>query len=758
MNEKEKLKFNQYLTLLVMALAMVIVFGIPGCTGGASSGKMAFNQLPKKDRSKLPRTIITTDLEIDDMTGVMMSLMYADMFDIAGLVWSAGMFHWNGDGGVHTLGEITPNNRTPQVESDRLTSYRPVEPGWLNRMISENYAADYVYLSQNNPNYPTPEELLSVVKQGNIEFEGDVRCDTEGSDWIKQCVLDDDPRPLFIQSWGGANTWVRAFLSIYEDYKNTSQWETVRQKIIDKVYLMGAGEDNCMEDQKINEIYPGLHFYSGYGGSGGYGNYFAPNTAGLDVRHFYQADWITDAFKLNHGNVLGAWLLMGDGQQIWGEPDEFQYGLQTFIDFSSISENNVKHDLSRSVRQDFDIYDWQGCQFGNASFLTGFGLRGFVDGFPVNPNYGTIAGRLSFDGKAMNRAGNYNDNEYNPVTNAPGSYDTRFTTILFEELAARADWAVNTFEHCNHAPIVGSDNLDIYAKAGEVVDLRGFVVDPDGDQYHTKWWVWNAASEYDGVSKGRLDVWGQQPASTKFTVPGDAQPGDYFNVLMEVRDVAERPMTRFAQFIVHVYDTSTVPGDVTGISINTPADQTAYVVGKPLKVDGLTIKAQRADGEDLVVAVSNAMISGFDNYFIGSQNLTIKYGDFATHYMITVSPPALPATYAIYTNKPKNLVLETATEGYAERAPETITVSNKGKNALDLSISLSVRSANADAFVVSPGDAATLNAGNQTDRFAVRPVSGLAPGTYTADVVIMDKALNIKAPEFTVSFTVNPRR
>lgn len=58
----------------------------------------------KIDKSKQARILITTDLEADDMNGVILSLMYADQYDLAGIVWTAGMYHFNGDGGLHTLG------------------------------------------------------------------------------------------------------------------------------------------------------------------------------------------------------------------------------------------------------------------------------------------------------------------------------------------------------------------------------------------------------------------------------------------------------------------------------------------------------------------------------------------------------------------------------------------------------------------------------------------------------------------------------
>lgn len=59
-------------------------------------------------RSSLPRVIITTDLEVDDENGILLTLMFADQYDLAGIVRTAGMLHFNGDG-VHTLAEITPN-------------------------------------------------------------------------------------------------------------------------------------------------------------------------------------------------------------------------------------------------------------------------------------------------------------------------------------------------------------------------------------------------------------------------------------------------------------------------------------------------------------------------------------------------------------------------------------------------------------------------------------------------------------------------
>lgn len=530
---------------LLMALAMIL--GTASAFGEMSQEEYAAAMT--RDRNQQVRYLITTDLEVDDFNGLIMTLLYSNEYDIAGIVWSAGMFHFSGDG-ESTLGEVTPNNRCPRVESDSFTEYRPVDPDWVPSLIRDYYAVDYPYLVQNNPNYPTPEEVMSLFKVGNIAFEGDVRYDTEGSDWIKQCMLDDDPRPLFITAWGGINTTVRALLSIYEEYGETDQWDEIRQKVTDKCYFFGSGEDNCWADQHVDDIYPGLHFIS-CSGAGGYSNWLgasenSPMRASADIFEYLQAEWLVPNVKTGHGKLGERFYLFGDGQEIPGEEDWAQYGLLTYVDWAGSPESNEKRDLTGFPRVDFDPFDWMCCQWGGHQFID-FGLRGSLE----HPNWGNIAGRYTIDGQAQNRAGNYRT-EYNPVSGTVGTYSTRFSRILFEELAARHDWTCMPYEECNHPVILTAENLDLTAAAGEQVALTVNVEDPDGDEWTADWWVWNANCEYEGAGAGQLATWGEDGASAMFTVPADAQPGDYFNVVLEVRDDADAPMTRFAQFIITV--------------------------------------------------------------------------------------------------------------------------------------------------------------------------------------------------------------
>ena len=333
------------------------------------------------DKSQQTRILITTDLEVDDMNGLILSLMFADQYDIAGIVWTAGMYHFNGDGGLHTLGQITPNYRCNAQHCEHrvktaadLTEYRPVDPTWLPRIL-DCYEADYALMSKNNPNYPTPEYLRSVTKVGNIEFEGDYRFETEGSNFIMSLILDDDPRPLIIQHWGGINTTVRALYSIYQRYYDTPEWDAVLKKVTDKVRIGGNGEDNCRADSGIDKMFPGLQ-NGGYGLGGffSYGTFFSasnsPRRAAEELQPYMHAPWNLEAYKQNHGKLTEQIWLMGEGRAVYGEPLIYNYGLITYMDWGlSAKLGWGPESLKDYPRAEYDKYSWAFCQFGCASFI-----------------------------------------------------------------------------------------------------------------------------------------------------------------------------------------------------------------------------------------------------------------------------------------------------------------------------------------------------------------------------------------------------
>lgn len=485
------------------------------------------------DMSNPVRVLITTDGECDDNNSLRHMLLYANDLDIAGLVYSASQFHWQGDG-EHVLSEITPdymgNGEAVGIDVGNATEYRPQEMGWIEDVIQNEYAVDYEYLVQNDPDYPAPEELLALVKVGNVEFEGDVRNATEGSEWVKECILDDDPRPLYLQSWGGFNTVTRALLSIQEEYGDTDQWEEIYSKVCSKVVIQGNGQDKTYKTY-IADLYPDLIIYTPAASSYGYNSAESAPEFAIEM---FNSEWLTENIKFDHGEMMSNYRLMGDGTHYEGEPELFQFGERLTIDWSGSGNG-----------KEFDQYDW--LAEGDSIHWIGLvptGLRGLEYG-----NYGTWSGRFTINGIVLSRKGDYKETDF---TGQESEFSAkRWLVHLQEDWAARSDWAVGTYEECNHAPEVSAAQLDFTAAAGDTVELEGIASDPDGDELNIKWWVYEDASEYYGEETGLQVSDPEQPATT-FTVPADAEAGDYFNIIMEVTDQADAPMTRYAQVIISV--------------------------------------------------------------------------------------------------------------------------------------------------------------------------------------------------------------
>lgn len=119
------------------------------------------------------RVIVSTDIggsDPDDFQSMVHYLLYSDIFDTEGLISSA----W----GTGRAGDI-------------LT-------------VIDAYEKDYPNLCKHSDNYPTPEYLRSITRQGAIDiapYKGyDVS--TPGSQMIIDCAKKEDHRPLYILAWG----------------------------------------------------------------------------------------------------------------------------------------------------------------------------------------------------------------------------------------------------------------------------------------------------------------------------------------------------------------------------------------------------------------------------------------------------------------------------------------------------------------------------------------------------------------------------
>lgn len=158
----------------VVSILLACLWAMPAPAGGA---------LPTR-----PRTIITTDGESDDKCSFVRFLLYTTDFDIAGLIYTNSRWHPKGNG-----------------------------TRWMHDFIDE-YAKVHSNLLVHHPDYPTPEHLKSLIYVGQMDRVGKAGVgegqDTPGSDRIVEVLLDDDPRPVWLQAWGGLNNICQALYRI----------------------------------------------------------------------------------------------------------------------------------------------------------------------------------------------------------------------------------------------------------------------------------------------------------------------------------------------------------------------------------------------------------------------------------------------------------------------------------------------------------------------------------------------------------------
>ena len=140
-------------------------------------------------KENLPRTIVTADGEIDDVDTFIRMLLYSNEFHLEGLIYSSSMWHYKGDGkGTLFTSEMDMTKKMYGAKTD----LRWPGVNWIQDLLKA-YGEVYPKLSQNSKTYPSPSYLNSLVKVGNIDYEGEMEQITPGSEWIKAKLLDNDP-------------------------------------------------------------------------------------------------------------------------------------------------------------------------------------------------------------------------------------------------------------------------------------------------------------------------------------------------------------------------------------------------------------------------------------------------------------------------------------------------------------------------------------------------------------------------------------
>lgn len=497
---------NLYVTFLVVAT----LFSVSSC-----------NKSQQTTDSRV-RTIITTDGEVDDQDSFIRWLLYSDEMDIEGLVYSSSQWHWKGDGqGTLYTSETRPRNGA-------LTDLRWTGVTWMQEMINK-YAAVYENLKLHDDNYPSPEYLNSIIRVGNIDFEGDMAQATEGSDFIKDILLDDKEGPVYVQIWGGTNTLARALKSIQEEYEGTPQWDEIYKKVSDKTIIYTVLDQDITYTSYVAPNWPEIKVI--YNSAQFWSFAYMWNRVVPDAQKPYmKGDWFAENILFNHGPLLAAYYTWGDGRQIAGDPDH-NHGSMERVE----AQNMTQYDFISEG--DSPAY----------FFLLKYGLRSTED-----PSYGGLGGRFIQSETNPNRWEDSRElTDMNPETGVADSSfpQVRWIEVLQNDFAARADWCVKNYDEANHAPSVTLDTpKNLTAKPGETIELNAAASDPDGDALTYKWWQYPEAGTYGSL----VSLNDANNSSANFEVPADAQNGQTIHIILEVKDQGSPQLTRFGRVVVTV--------------------------------------------------------------------------------------------------------------------------------------------------------------------------------------------------------------
>jgi hypothetical protein len=390
------------------------------------------------------RVIVLTDIanEPDDQMSMVRLLVYANQFDIEGLVATTSTWMRN---------KIRPD---------------------VIRMLTDGYAKVHPMLSRHAAGYPAPDALRAVIASGQTGFGMDAAGPdrmSAGADLILRAADRSDPRPLWVLAWGGANTLAQALL-----HARASRPAPALEALVSKlrVYAISDQDD---AGPWIRREFPSLHYiampstpdgdqYALATWTGISGDRFYRNAPGADFTTFAD-DWVTA--NIRRKGTLGA---------LYPYPCCIHEG--DTPSFLGLIDNGLASAMSPTYGGWGGRYVWR--QFygeSHPSWTQG------GDSYPGRDNSrDTVTG---IDGR---------------IYTSDQATIWRWRRAFQHDFAARMDWTTNDERHANHnAELVvngqaGKAPLVLDATVGSPVTLDASASkDPDGHALTFRWFFYPEA-------------------------------------------------------------------------------------------------------------------------------------------------------------------------------------------------------------------------------------------------------------------------
>lgn len=419
-----------------------------------------------------PRVINMTDLlaDPDDEQSLVRMFVTCDRVDLEGVIVTTSCWRRHQD----------------QQGMDRLQA------------IVNAYGEVLPNLLVHSPDYPSLEYVQSVCVFGQLGYGMD--CvgeghDTTGSDLIIAAVDKDDPRPVWVNCWGGANTLAQALWRVRND---RTPEEVARFVSRLRVYdVLGQDDAGAWIVTNFPELFyiRSLQVY-GIGGS-----------------ENMRSDIYLQTNIISHG-PLGALYPLRTYGAYEGDSPSFLYQMPTGM-------NDPEH------------IDWGS-----------WGGRFIWEKQANIPGMSAVTGEENYSPYLM--YGDAPEKNY-----AIGRWQTSYQ----KDFAARMDWSVTpVYEDANHHPIavLNGDTttsiLHMTVQPGEQVSLSAVgSSDPDGDRLSYYWYIYKEPGTYQGSIK----LTNSRTKEATLQIPKDSA-GKTLHVILEVCDNGQPNLYAFRRLVIAV--------------------------------------------------------------------------------------------------------------------------------------------------------------------------------------------------------------
>ena len=437
-----------------------------------------------------PRLVVCTDIapadvEPDDMESMVRLMAYADLFEVEALITSVG---WNCDPYPKEWAEYLQRvieayrKDVPKLmKRSGQTTFLPISEEEKSQIIGYWPSADYM---KSRAVMGSERGGIKVIGEGN---------DSPGSELLIRLADEDDPRPIYVAAWGGANTLAQAIWRV----KQTRSADELK-RFVRKFRLYTITDQDMQFNMRMDRAYSS---------------------------HM----WLRKEFK-------------DDLQFIW---DEGTWQEQCDLGKRNWQLHKEHIQGKGNLGKEYPNYKW-GVEGDTPSFLYVM-PNGLND--PEDPHQTGWAGYHE-RGLCADSLTTAWTSWQEPVLSISVGYKRRFYPDEISDFMARMQWADEG--RGNHNPQVvingseGLQSLSIEAKAGDTIRLDASkTMDPNGDKLSFLWW------QQPEIGKTKVAI--AQPEESVITIQIPAETcKETIHIICEVHDDGPFHLVSYRRIQVHI--------------------------------------------------------------------------------------------------------------------------------------------------------------------------------------------------------------